>query len=118
MAEVFPQKMSVKLVIDDATRARRDSYSRRSIRYYWKTEVVVGREVEYEHVQTDATGPTPCIDYITITNRIAVQFSVYIRATKRNRDICAKSVKIEERKSKTDKCISLLVGNIFTTFNI
>lgn len=76
--EVFPQKMSVRLATDDATRARRDSYSRRNTRYYWKTEEVEGREVEYERVQTDATSPTPCIDYIsTITNRIAVQFSVY-----------------------------------------
>lgn len=75
--EVFPQKMLV-LRIDDVTRARRDFYSRRNIHYCWKTEEVEGRDVEYERVQTDATSPTPCIDYTsTITNRIAVQFNVY-----------------------------------------
>lgn len=98
MTEVFPQKMSVKLATDNATGLRRDSYSHRNTRYCWKTEVMGEREVEYERVQTNATSPTPCIDYVlTITNRIAVQFSVY---TSGKKESVIKVRKEEKRKGQ------------------
>lgn len=62
--------MPITWVIDNATRARRDSYSRRNIHCYREMEGVEGQEVECERVQTDAITPTPCIGYISaITNR-------------------------------------------------
>lgn len=69
--------------------AGRDFYSRHNTRRYcWEAEGMAGWEVEYDRMQTDVTGPTPWIGYASATNRpnqprIAVQWRVYVRATRR-----------------------------------